>query len=492
MEEGKEEKECLVCRETFSLRIRKPICCPQCKFVCCLSCFRQFLLTSVTEPACMSCKVQHNYDFLLEHLPGVFWHREYKDFRKNLLLSREESLLPDTQDCVVRINMRNNFFQYMEQYRKKLLRMQRHYARMTDRCNQMTELINQEKHGTMDIPNDHPLFLHFDENGDPIVDKNNDLVCLLKRDATEEENIARAKKVAPMNGWIHKCPREDCRGFLRGEQSRCPVCQSHVCPECLVIIDTDTEERETHECKKEDVDTVQLLRQNTKSCPTCAMTIYKISGCDQMWCTQCRTPFSWKTGQKINQTIHNPHYYEWMQQRNQAGGGGGDAPRELMDIPCGGLPHIHQLQVFPQCLHGWVYNLHQKITHTEHVILHRSQAICTANENCKELRIHYLMNKISREDWRTELYKREKIRQKHTMYGQILQTYVAVSSDWLRRIVMDFPPLLRLIGEIEEIMEFFLYINRQIGHLNQRFKSALSNIHIATEIPRLLRHLKDR
>jgi hypothetical protein len=178
-----------------------------------------------------------------------------------------------------------------------------------------------------------------------------------------------------------------------------------------------------------------------------------------------------------------------MQQRNSSGGG--DAPRELMDIPCGGLPDIRQLQIFPQSLHGWVYNLHQLITHTEHVILPRSQAISTMNENCKALRIDYLTNNISREEWKTELYKREKIRQKHIMYSQILQTYVAVSSDWLRRIIMDFPPLLRLIGEMEEIMEFFYYINRQVGHLNQRFKSSLSNIHISTEVPRLLRHLKD-
>ena len=52
-----------------------------------------------------------------------------------------------------------------------------------------------------------------------------------------------------------------------------------------------------------------------------------VKNCDQMWCTQCHTAFSWKTG-KIETTIHNPHFYEWQRQN-------GTVVRNPNDIECG-------------------------------------------------------------------------------------------------------------------------------------------------------------
>lgn len=40
-----------------------------------------------------------------------------------------------------------------------------------------------------------------------------------------------------------------------------------------------------------------------------------VSNCDQMWCTQCHTAFSWRTG-KIHKSVHNPHYFEYMRKQN--------------------------------------------------------------------------------------------------------------------------------------------------------------------------------
>ena len=193
------------------------------------------------------------------------------------------------------------------------------------------------------------------------------------------------------------------------------------------------------------------------------MPIYKISGCDQMWCTQCRTPFSWRTGQRINQRIHNPHYYEWMQ-RHQ----GEDMPRELMDIPCGGLPSIQSLRKFPTLFREWVYTLHQNILHFEHVVIPRYQNTQT---NHKNLRISYLLKNISRDDWRDVLYREEKTSEKYNQYLQIIQTFVAVSSEWLRRMVMNMPD--DVDKEVKNTIDFFHYINSQIKILNNRFKSNL-------------------
>ena len=72
-----------------------------------------------------------------------------------------------------------------------------------------------------------------------------------------------------------------------------------------------------------------MLAKDSKPCPKCQSLIFKINGCDQMWCTQCHTAFSWKTG-KLEKNIHNPHFYEW-QRKN----GGGAAPRNPGDFECG-------------------------------------------------------------------------------------------------------------------------------------------------------------
>lgn len=480
---AEELAECPVCRDHYSLRIRKPIKCPACHFTCCMACMRQYILSSVTEPACMECRMQFQYEFLLEHLPSSFWHKEYKEFRKDMLLAREESRIPETQGCIVRIHRKDQFYQAMEVYRKKMDRMRRFYSRMLDRFNRMTNMIAAESRGDLVIPDDHPFFAHFDENDRPLMNEKHEMLCMVLVGGEEEETAiaSRARNESVASTWLHACPRDDCRGFLRGDQNRCPLCRARVCNQCLCLLPSSTlaaedlEETTAHECQREDLETVELLRQNTRPCPTCSMSIYKISGCDQMWCTQCRTPFSWRTGQKINQTIHNPHYYEWMQR--QAADGTTVAPRELMDIPCGGLPSIHQIQLFPPWSCEWFYDLHQTIIHTEHVVLPRSQQQHQPphnnNDAEKELRIAYLLNRISRSEWKTELYRREKVRQKHAQYSQILQTFIAVSSDWMRRMIIEQENV-ALHNELRQMIEFLRYINQQIIHLNHRYKSSLS------------------
>lgn len=454
--------ECVVCRDNYSLRVRKPTTCPYCQFTCCMACFKQYLLSMTSEPACMSCKVQFSYEFLIEKLPTTFWHQEYKNFRKNILLSKEESLLPDTQNCVVRIRRKDEFYRHVRSVRAEIDKMFQYYNRLMSRMNSMSEMVTQERMGHIEIPEDHAYFLYFNDDNTLMKDENGKLLCMTETpdDSTSSNRIRHQNR----STWVHACPKEDCRGYLKGEQTTCPICNTRVCKECLKI----TIEDDGHECKKEDVETVDMLRQNTKPCPNCSMSIYKISGCDQMWCTQCRTPFSWRTGQKINQRIHNPHYYEWVQ-RHQ----GDDMPRELMDIPCGGLPSIHSLKIFPLFYRNWVYTLHQNVLHFEHVVAPRYQNT-HYNETCKALRISYLLNSISRETWRDEIYREEKAAQKHQQYLQIIQTFIAVSSEWLRRMVLHMPS--NIHSEIKNTVEFFHYINNQIKLLNNRFKSNLSDI----------------
>lgn len=89
-----------------------------------------------------------------------------------------------------------------------------------------------------------------------------------------------------------------------------------------------------HICLREDVESVDAIKKDSKKCPNCGECIEKISGCDQMWCTSCHTGFSWKTGNIVKGRLHNPHYFEYIN-RNKSED---LQTRNVMDIRCGGLP----------------------------------------------------------------------------------------------------------------------------------------------------------
>lgn len=132
-----------------------------------------------------------------------------------------------------------------------------------------------------------------------------------------------------------RCPDENCKGFLSNVW-KCGLCEKWACKDCNHVKGTSQDSE--HTCNKDDVETETLLKKDTKSCPKCQTPIYKIDGCDQMWCPECHTAFSWRTG-NIETRIHNPHFFEW-QRKN------GGAARQVGDIPCGRDITDHQLSLY--------------------------------------------------------------------------------------------------------------------------------------------------
>ena len=99
-----------------------------------------------------------------------------------------------------------------------------------------------------------------------------------------------------------------------------------------------------------------MIKAETRGCPSCGVPIFKISGCDQMWCTQCKVAFSWRTGKRVHGVIHNPHFYEFQR---QGGGAVVNAPNAQI---CGGIPAHHQWRdriraIFGENTHGGTYTI---------------------------------------------------------------------------------------------------------------------------------------
>lgn len=136
-------------------------------------------------------------------------------------------------------------------------------------------------------------------------------------------NELKFGKKTEVKKYTRPCSIPNCNGFLDSSW-KCGICSIVTCKDCFEPIADDE-----HVCEAGAKDTATLLKRDTKNCPKCGEGIYKIDGCDQMYCTSCHTAFSWKTGEIVSGRIHNPHYYQHL--RNMAPDG--QIHREPGDIP---------------------------------------------------------------------------------------------------------------------------------------------------------------
>jgi hypothetical protein len=288
--------ECDICCETFTKQVRKPILCKKCNLVACACCVKNYLL-SKKDPHCMGCKVGWTDAYCSEILGG-FMHGAYRNHTKGLLWDIEKARMPETMPAVERV------IKIRKMKEDELL-----LAVQMDRARKVYENIKQM----------HDTLRRNIQNGNV--------------DGSSKEEMEQKKK-----SFHRACPVADCAGFL-SSQWKCGVCETWTCKECMEVIGKDKETE--HVCNPDVLASAQLLKKETKPCPACSAAIYKISGCDQMWCTQCKVAFSWRTGLKVSGTIHNPHFYEW-QRKN------GGAVQNPGAVACGGLPawgnYIHRIE----------------------------------------------------------------------------------------------------------------------------------------------------
>jgi hypothetical protein len=244
-----------------------------------------------------------------------------------------------------------------------------------------------------------------------------------------------------------KCPDEKCRGFL-SSQWKCGMCDKWTCPDCHVIKGTRRDAE--HTCDPDVRATAQFLAKDTKPCPKCSTPIHKIEGCDQMWCTQCHTAFSWRKG-TIETRIHNPHYYEWQRQQN-----GGAAPRNLGDFECGrdladqqanrfintilsrvGL--MDNLSSIQQCMmQSLTKDIPLIIRKTIHLQLHDGGRFRTDNvvDNL-EVRVRYLNKDITDKQFASKVHAAYKAHEKKKDIADVIQLQVQGVTDIVYRIA-DF------------------------------------------------------
>jgi hypothetical protein len=377
----------------------------------------------------MHCSRGWEREFIDDNLTMAYRMNEYKKHRENVLLDREMALMPATQ----------------------------HFAEAI----RSAEKMENELLPPLDVRLKE-LYLKQDE-----ISKEINRVYVLRSEILYQTRLLRTgqgDKAKVEVNFVRKCPDGDCRGFL-STAWKCGLCSKWACPECHEI-KGETRDAE-HTCNPDNVATAKLLSKDSRPCPGCGTVITKIEGCDQMWCSQCHCAFSWRTGRKETGVVHNPHFYEWQRKQN-----GGVAPRVAGDVPCGGIPNYHELR---GRLAGFLakeieysLNFHRILQHVQHVELNRYHAVFNQQDN-QDMRVHYLLGRLSAEDLKVEVQKREKKREKERAIRRAMEVLVQAGIDILRRMMAESDTTKKR-ATLSEIDSLRIYINELLAKVNDRMK----------------------
>ena len=297
-------EDCAVCCENFNMSSKKKIKCPYCDYCACKSCVRQYLTTTTKEPHCMNCKKAWSQNFMVIELDRSFNTKEYKNHRKSILLEGEVSKLPETMQAA-------------ENYKKK--------EGLEEENRELKKMEVELKKQLFNISQTHAA----------------------NSNAIWRISTGQYKKGEEKRQFIMACPDEDCRGFLSSAY-KCELCKLYACSKCHEIIG-DKKENPDHVCNQDSVKSAELIKSETKPCPSCGTRIFKIDGCDQMWCTECHVAFSWRTGRRETGIVHNPHFYQWQRDANN-----GEAPRVPGDNPCADRDRMPNWWDFRN---AWMHNI---------------------------------------------------------------------------------------------------------------------------------------
>lgn len=411
---------CQVCTESFTKQMRKKVECPYCQYECCSSCAQRYLEGTPDSANCMNCKRAWTRTMLIKLFNKSFVNNTYRQARENILFELERSMFPDTMPHVEHhmIVIRNS--KKIHELRCEKTRFAPYFIRFN------TGVATTEEMRLM-----IPMLTKTHE-----IDY--EIQCL------EHEMKTHIQKEPPRE-FIKKCSRNECNGFL-STAWKCRVCSEYTCKDCHEPLD------EGHVCNPDTVKSVEQIKTDSKACPKCSSLIFKIDGCDQMFCTSCHTAFSWRTGRIEIGRVHNPHYYEYQRQRGQAN-------REIGDVQCGGMPDYWHLPPSPPN----VTKFHRKVLEFQQYRLpgYMPGEVNAFNLNLKA-RVEFLTKQSNEYVFKREIYRKDKDIAKKREIGMVATTFVQIMSDLYTRYVHHLNPM-SLENEIMNAVSYSNDLFREIS-----------------------------
>ncbi len=432
---AKETELCCVCTDKYTPIIRKKIICKYCSKDTCSKCIEQYLLSRHEDAHCLHCRVNYNDDTLREICTKTFLQQEYFKHRQEVLINKERANLPNLQDAAIEQRVDREI-------RKEINKLTQDIKQLKNMKKEMSIAYNTlypdyyKAILDKDLNNMQKLRKKLDEINMMTSEYNASIASIIqKRDEIyrnrnngSKDNLEE-KKEEDRKKFIRRCMRNGCQGFL-STAWKCGICDHYSCSKCFVVKGTTHDQ--AHECKKEDIETAELIKADSKPCPNCGEFINKSSGCSQMYCITCNTPWDWNTGKIVtNGVIHNPHYYEWLKRT------GGNMPRNPADVPCGGFPHAWELVNMPRLM-----NRDIRLKFTEfHRLCMELQDISTRNfrshldnTTTHSININFLLGDYDEKQWGRLLASNEKKKKRDNEIQEIFAAFRMVAVELINRV----------------------------------------------------------
>jgi hypothetical protein len=411
-----EKETCDICVEAYNKVNHKKITCLYCDFSSCNKCIQKYMLSQIQDPHCMHCKKIWTREFIDERMSKQFINTELKSQRETILFEKEKNLLPETQDNVKLLQQQEEYEHEMKLILEDIERLQKRYDEIERKKNEINpyRILPKQKMPQLRTP------------------------CLIK----------------------------ECRGYIEEQDIKtdlsCGICGTNVCYYCREILNA------THVCNQENIKTIRMIDKETKRCPSCFVPIFKINGCDQMWCTSCHIAFDWKTGERVRGIIHNPHYHEYIEKN------GGtpvllEASYQRFDfLETDLIVRVLESQQCPELVIYQIIEIYRYIIHYHEVDLQRLPSRFDETVNL-DLRIQFLQAQISEDEFKIKLQRRQKDIDKKIEYKDIGETFVEIMND----VFISFMETHNRDALIQNIKSVTKTTQDAITNLNRRYNSNL-------------------
>ncbi len=426
--------ECQICCEkmTFKKSLRGNIPCYHCDIRVCRNCVQKYILSVYDFPKCMNCKTYFDIEYINSNLQKKYIKNQYNKHLENILYNREHSFFKESYSIILKNKQRNSLLEHLK-ISNILIRIFKSHG-------------NKYRHRTK-------------------IQENIKIKI--------QSNLKDLNTINTFNFKMH-CIIKDCNGLINSNW-QCSECATQICPHCYKVNGAN------HVCIGEDIRTVALLKK-AHPCPSCSLLITKINGCDQMYCTNCNTPFSWRTGHILYGQVHNPHYFEWARHIGRS-----EQECELINPDL--IPFKIKESLFKK-VNGYILNNRDDISilygNSKHPIkrifkillrfinirlndeiVHWNQ-LCTSNT--EKLRVDFLSNNISENSFKKILRLRYNKTEKYKDVFNILHTFSNTIEEYIRLLWSSDADtentekqVVKIIDDINHLRHYF---NFEFGRLS--------------------------